>query len=127
MSLLTTAHADFQAIIKSDMGAKWPCVITSPAGVSASFSCRFGDTSQQVNPGTNEVVSGRQLTVAVLLADLETNGMSNIRGIAKETQKPWTVSIDNILGTTGVYKIIESNPDNTLGCMVLWCEVYKEL
>lgn len=127
MTLATDAYNDFQEIIRSDMGAVWPCTIKSPAGVSVDYDCRFAQISQTVNPGTNEVVLLDQLTISVLMKDLADNSMDGIRNIEKETEKPWVVTIADILGNSDTYKVVESNPDRTLGNMVLWLERYKEL
>ena len=127
MSLVNDAHADFIEIMKSDMGAAWDCTITSPAGGSVDFKCRFSDTSQQINPGTNEIATGRQIVVSVLLSELDDAGFLGIKSIPDKTGKPWVVAIDDVIGRSGTYKVVESNPDATLGNMVLWLEKYKEL
>ena len=106
------------------MGARWDCTITSPAGSSASFSCRFSDTSMEIDAGTGEVSMGRQLFVSVLMADLQSAGFLAIKGIPDDTSKPWTVEIDDVIGRTGNYKVVRTLPDSTLGCMVLWLEKY---
>jgi len=125
MSLVTDAANDWQEIINSDLGASWPITITSPGGSSQSLQCRFSDISQQVNPSTNEVASGRTIAVSVTRADLETAGFSDIKGIEKNTAKPWTATLEDVAEYAGTYKIAETNPDRTIGNVVLWLEATK--
>lgn len=124
MSLFDDAHSDYQEIMRSDMGASRTCNITSPEGIVKPFLCRGADISQRIDPGTNEAVSGRQVTVSLLLSDLDDAGFSGIRGIVDSSSRPWQVTIADILGNVETYKVIESNPDSTLGSMVVYLEKY---
>ena len=125
MSLAHDAANDFREIMNSDLGASWECNIIDPSGTSNAFLCRMSDTSQQLNPMTNETVSGRQLAISVCTADLDAVGFGDIRNIESNDSKPWKVETDNIDGKSGTYKVAESNPDYSLGNMVLWLEVIK--
>lgn len=122
MSLAHDAANDFREIMNDDLGATWECNVISPAGVSEPLLCRMSDIHQQVNPGTNEVVTGRQLSVSICLQDLDTVGFGDIRGIERNDLKPWKIETDNILGQSGTYRVVESNPDASLGNVILWLE-----
>lgn len=123
MSLFEDAATDFQDIINSDIGASVTCVITSPDGTETTLLCRHSDISQQIDPGTNEVFSGRRIAISLCLQDLYDAGIEDIRGIEKKTEKPWKITFSNIAGIAGTYKIAETNPDATLGSMIAYCEV----
>lgn len=123
MSLFEDAATDFQEIMNSDLGASVSCVITDPCGAEETLLCRHSDTSQVIDPGTNEAVSGRRIVLSVCLADLYDVGFEKIRGIEKKDEKPWKVAVSDIAEIAGVYKVSESNPDASIGSMVLHCEV----
>lgn len=125
MSLAHDAAADLREIINSDVGALWICTIWAPDGRSMDFNCRMCDTSQQIDPGTNQAVSGRQVNLAISMFDLECAGFSDIKAIEKKTEKPWKAITENIVGVRREYKIVESNPDASLGLMALHLELLK--
>lgn len=119
MSLFEDAAQDYRDIINSDIGASLDCTITPPDGVSEPFTCRMSDTAQTIEPGTNQVISGRQVVISVCLSDLVDVGFESIRGIAKETEKPWIVEFDNAIGDSGKFKVSESAPDRSLAMVTL--------
>lgn len=125
MSLADDAATDWQEIMNDDIGATWPCTVTSPAGLTEDFMCRHSDIHQQVDLSTNEVVSGRQLVVSISLLDLDEAGMTAIKSVEDNTKKPWKIDVKDITGKSGVYKVVESNPDASLGNMLLFLEILK--
>lgn len=125
MSLAQDAHADFIDIMKDDMGAVVVCTITKPDGSELEFDCRHSDTHMDINAGTDEVVTGRQVSVSVLISELIDAGYEDVRGIARSDEKPWKVTVPNVLGVSGTYKVIESYPDGSLGNMVLFLEIIE--
>lgn len=127
MSLVDQAHDDYMSIMHSDDGAKWACTITSPDGVSVDFVCRKADRHVSLDPGTDVDVTSRQVCVAVPMVDLKTEGFESIKGIAASNQKPWKVTTNNILGDSGTYKVVETNPDYDFGDMMMFLEVYVGL
>lgn len=100
-------------------------LVTSPAGVVVSFQVFANDIHLSIDPGTGEVVSGRQATVAVLQNELIDANMQGIRGISDSSQKPWQVAINDINGIPYTFKVVETYPDNGMGLTVLFLEGYK--
>lgn len=125
MSLAHDAANDWREIMQSDIGASWDCTVISPAGISAPFLCRVADISQQVNATSDEIAMGRQIVISIVTQDLIDAGFSDVRGIEHSSEKPWKVYTDDINGVSGTYKVTESNPDRSIGNMVLWLEVIK--
>ena len=122
MSLRDDAANDWQEIMNSEIGALVPCTVTNPEGTAKPFSCRHQDVHQQVDPGTEELISARQVSISICLLDLADVGFEGIRGVAKKTEKPWKVDVADITGKDGTFKVAESNPDASLGNMLLYLE-----
>ena len=125
MSLAHDAAREWQEIMNSDMGATWPCVVTNPDGMIRHFVCRRQDIGQQIDPGTEQVVSGRQVSVSICLLDLAEVGFDGICGVEKETEKPWEISMCNIRGTEETFKVSETAPDDGLPNMLIYLEPLK--
>jgi hypothetical protein len=125
MSLAHDAAIDWHEIMNDEIGAAWEFTITSPDGVIRDFVGRMSDTSQQIDPGTNTPVSGRRVVFSVSLTDLEYHGMLDIRGTEKPTEKPWKIETTDILGREHTYKAVETNPDSSIGNMVIHAEILK--
>ena len=117
------AFDDLNSIFSDESSAVWPVTITDPDGVTKSFDARVKDVHQQIDPGTGEVITGRQVSVVVSLLSLLDAGFLGIRGIPDALLKPWVVEFEDIIGRSGRYKIVETFPDNILGLMVCHCEV----
>jgi hypothetical protein len=122
MSLRDDAANDWQEIMNSEIGASVSCTVTNPEGTVESFVCRHQDIHQQVVPGTEELISARQVSISICLLDLAAVGFEGIRGIAKKTEKPWKVDVADINGIAGTFKVSESNPDASVGNMLLYLE-----
>ena len=126
MSLLNAiASADLDEILADPETGGESCVITSPQGVPVTFRVLSSDIHLAIDPGTGELVTGRQSTIALSARDLLTAGFSDIRGIASATSKPWTVSLVDVLGRAHTLKVIASHPDNSLGLTLLVLGVYE--
>ena len=125
MSLAQDAANDWTAIMNNDIGATWPCTITSPDGVIAEFKCRYRDISQRIDPGTNQTVSGREVVISISMLDLDCKGMTAIKGVEDNDKKPWKVSSCDIIGRDGIYKVVETRPDASIGNMVIDLELLK--
>jgi hypothetical protein len=124
MGLRQIAHDDAQEIMRDEDGFAWPCTVTNPAGYSHDFLCRSTDIHLAIDPGTGEMVTGRQVSVALLKTDLESVGFETVSGVADTTGKPWVVEVSDILGTAGTFRVAETHPDNALGLMVCFLEAY---
>ena len=125
MSLVQQAHEDLGEIMHSEDGAVWDCTITSPGGVSYPFKCRMADNHAPVETGTDVVVTGRQVSISVFIPDLVAVGFENIYGVASNSAKPWKVEFENIIGQSGTYKVVETNPDYGIGNIILFLEVMR--
>jgi hypothetical protein len=125
MSLLNDAAEDWQEIMNDDTGAAWPCTVTDPDGNTQPFYCRMSDTSQQIDPSTNTVVSGRRVVFSISLIDLQTKGMLDIKGVESNSKKPWKIDTTDILDRTQNFKVVETNPDASIGNMVIYAELIK--
>ena len=124
IGLRELAHEDMIRIMKDESGFRWPCTLTSPDLLSASFFVRCTDIHQSIDPGTGEVITGRQASISFAYDDLIKENMEAIRGIEDSNLKPWVVEFKNVNGVSGNYKISESYPDNTLGLVVCMLEAY---
>ena len=114
------AHADLQRI----MAKQETCAITDPSGSEETFNVISSDIHISSDPGTGIVVTGRQSSVAVYIADLIAAGFDGIRGIADPNSRPWLVTISDVNGREGTFKVAETHPDNTAGLMLLMLEEY---
>jgi hypothetical protein len=97
--------------------------ITSPDGVTLPFHGRTQDIFLTVDPGTGMPVSGRQCAVSVHNDALSEVGFSGIKAVA--SGRPWVVRWTNSTGVSVVLKVVEVDPDQTLGSIVLKLEGYK--
>jgi hypothetical protein len=127
MSLRDEAHNDLIEIIHSDGDL---CTITNPALNSASFHCLSNDIHLSIDPGTGTIVTGRQASITVLIADLlaverPIIGFEKICGVADSNSRPWVVEMEDVNGRTGRFKVIESHPDRGAGLMTLCLEIYQ--
>lgn len=125
MSLFDDAASDWQEILNDDIGATVPCTVTNPSGVSQSFLCRHMDISQQIDPETEEIISGRQVGVSIDLKDLAAVSFDGVCAIEDKKKKPWKVTVANILGTSGTYKVAMTSPDFILGNMLIYLETME--
>lgn len=125
MSLAHDAAKDWRDIMNDDIGATWSCTVINQIGVERDFTCRQSDISQQIDPGTNQVMTGRQVEISICLSDLDEAGFGDIRAIERSTEKPWKVRMENIIGVENTFKVIETNPDSSIGNMVIRLEQIK--
>lgn len=122
MSLADIAAADLQAILNAD-----GCVITlqSPEGRVAELRGNEKNTSHVVNPETGAVMSLRQVSVVVSMADLRIVNMEP-RGESDTGKKPWVVRFTSAgTGIERTWRVQETIPDDTIGAQVLILEFYK--
>ena len=125
MSLRNEAHIDLQDIMHdTDTGGNL-CTITSPAGASETFRCFSNDIHLSIDPGTGDVITGRQSTATVLIEDLIEAGFEVIRGIADQNSRPWVMILTDANGISHTFKVTESHPDRGFGLMTLFLELYE--
>lgn len=122
MSLADIAAADFQGILNGD-----GCAITlqAPDGSSAQLIGLSQDISHTIDPQTGMLVSGRRATIAVSLKDLLRVNMAPA-AVADTSKKPWIVKfVETVSRIEHTFKVFETNPDRTIGSLVLVLEAYK--
>ena len=127
MSLRDIANADLRGIMNDPVTGGVDCTLTSLAGATAEFKTFHNDIHMQIDPGTGEIVTGRQSTVAVLTNELIDEGFDDIRGIADTDSKPWLATVSDVLGREGTFKVVETYPDASLGLVVLFLEFWEPL
>lgn len=127
MNLRLLAEQDFGRILEDEAaGFGWPVVLTSPDGVSAPLRGLTNDISVAVDPDTGELISGRSATVTIRIAKIRAAGFKeNPRGVSSRSSKPWTVLFKDINGVPIVFKVMRTNPDRTIGGLVMILEAYK--
>lgn len=129
MGLRQTAETDLAAIIEdSDRGFGWPIVVVDPAGNSAALVGLSRDISQVIDPDTGQVISGRFATVTLRMSSISASGLVGFpRGIQDETAKPWTVTFNDINGVSYTFKVIQGDPDRTIGFVTCILEFYDSV
>ena len=127
MALRDIANADLREIVNDDDTGGVDCVITDPNGATASFKVFYNDIHQSIDPGTGDIVTGRQSTIAVLINELIDEGFDGIEGVVDSDSKPWLVTISDANGVSYTHKVAESYPDNSIGIMVLMLEIWEPL
>lgn len=126
MGLRSRATAALNRIINdSEQAFGWDIVITDPDGNVGNLVGRSTDISMLIDPETQAVVSGRSASIAVMIADLTSEGLGMPVGIADGAVRPWVVDVDDIEGVPGKFKISQSNPDRALGIVVCFLEAYQ--
>lgn len=126
MNLRQQAETDLQFILEdSASGFGWSITVTDPNGLSSPLTGSSNDISQVVDPETGQVVSGRSASVALRATSLFEAGFNSLPvGIADRNSKPWIIQFDDINGNSHTFKVIQSNPDRTLGIVTCILETY---
>lgn len=107
------ANADLKKILEDrDTGFGWDIIVTDPDGNTQALVGRSGDVAQMIDPDTGQAVSGRIASVSLAMASI-TLGLPV--AITDSASKPWLMQFDDIEGVAHTFKVIQSNPDRTLG------------
>ena len=125
MGLRETAEKDAGKIINDARGFSYPVRLTNPAGSSVDLSAFTNDISQLIDPDTNEVVSGRAVTVLLHNRDILNAGFTIPRGIADTNGLPYILEFLDINGNAFKFKVAQSDQDRGIGLVALTLEVYK--
>lgn len=123
-NLRELAERDLALTLEDAGGFAWPITITSPTGQSATLRGRSSDIAQVIDPDTGRAVSGRAASVTVRVSTLTAKGLPLPRSISQETMRPWVVTFNDIGGAVHSFKVVQSNPDRTLGVVVCHLEAY---
>jgi len=126
MNLRQQAEADLAFILEDNAtGFGWPITVTAPDGTSSPLTGSSNDISQVVDPETGQVVSGRSASVALRVASIFEAGFNSLPvGVTDKNSKPWLVAFDDINGNPYTFKVIQSNPDRTLGLITCILEAF---
>ena len=124
-NLRSTAAADLRAILNdSSGGAGWGITVTDPDNRTGNLTGFSNDIALVIDPDTGTPVSGRTVTVSLMLEDLAAAGFGVPRGVADTGVKPWRMSFADAAGTVGNFKISATDPDFTLGIITCHLEAY---
>lgn len=126
MNLRDMADRDLGFIMEDEKtGVGQPIFVTNPEGVRERFVGPANDISQMIDPETGMVVSGRTVSVSIRLSTLKLRGFETPRGIGNSRSKPWVIDFVDQLGEKHVFKVIDANPDRTIGNVLCILEEYK--
>ena len=126
MSIRETAKADAKAILNDGVhGFGWPITLIDPEGTEVSLTGFSNDVAEVIDPDTGVAVSGRIISIALVIQDLIDAGLKLPKAISDKAQKPWVVMFDDINGNSFTFKVQQSNPDRTLGIITCVLEFYE--
>ena len=127
MGLRDIAEADLAVILEDNaVGPGWPITLTAPDGTTDALVGYSNDISQVIDPETGAIVSGRQASAALRISSILAAGFTGLPvAIADRTSKPWLVGFDDINGSPHTFKVVQSNPDRTLGLVTLILGLYE--
>ena len=126
MSLRVLAEADLALTLEASSDFGWDIVLTNPAGLaSVDLTGQSGDISQVIDPETNQAVMGRMAHVSLRNSTLITQFGVLPEAVQDETKKPWLVTFKDLAAIEYKFKVVEVNPDRTLGSLVLHLVVWK--
>lgn len=127
MSLRELAEQDLAFILEDEVtGFGWPVTLVDPAGQSANLTASTTDIGQILDPDTGTAVSGRVATASLRLSSIFAEGLSMPRGVADVAAgDPWRVIFNDINGQPFTFKVNYSDPDRTLGIIVLTLGVWE--
>lgn len=123
MSLKSLSEADLGLIIENDFDG-WPVLLTAPDLTAIPLTGLSNDISQVFDPDTGQAVNGRSATVSLRMSTVLAAGKGLPEGIANSSSLPWTITVDDVNGSSGVFKVARSDPDRALGMITLFLEVY---
>jgi hypothetical protein len=126
MNLRQQAESDLRFILEdSTTGFGWPITITDPDGLTCELTGYSNDISQVIDPETGQIVSGRSATVALRIASIVKAGYAKLpTGVADKKIKPWVMECKDINCNIHTFKVIQSNPDRSLGILTCILEAY---
>jgi hypothetical protein len=126
VGLRRLAHTALSTIMNDGHSGTIPITVTHPDGQTSIFYGWSSDIFLAIDPGTGATVSGRQVSVSILIADLFAAGFEAIRNIPDVASRPWVVSFLDVNDRPWTFKVANVNPDRTAGLMVIFLEAYKQ-
>lgn len=152
MSLRQLAESDLGVILEDGVrGFGWSIVLTNPSGASIPLTGFSNDIAQVIDPETGQAVSGRSASCVLRMSSITALGgnlatecneplaqcnepqmeSGNVpfgfpQGIADSDSKPWVVTFLDINSSPHRFKVIQSNPDRTLGVLSCLLGLYEQ-
>ena len=125
MGLREQATLDAQTIIENtdDFGA--PVTLTDPAGTEYETKGLPNDIGVSIDPETGQAVSERRASVAFSMLTLDALDLELPVGVTSASAKPWRVSFADARGRLQTWKVVETQPDRTLGVIVCFLEIWR--
>lgn len=125
MGLRVIAEADLNFILEDEaFGFGFAITVTDPAGVVGSLIGFSNDISQLIDPETGQAVSGRVASAVLRISSLTAEGLGLPTGISDVTSKPWVITFDDINGNPYTFKVVQGDPDRSLGIVVCILTLY---
>lgn len=126
MSLRSTAEADTTRILEdNDTGFGWPITLIDPSDLETELIGYSNDIHEIIDPDTGVSVSGRKVSVALSISSIEAANIPLPYAIADEKTKPFVIKFNDNAGNEHIFKVMESNPDRTLGIITCILEIYE--
>lgn len=126
MNLRQLAASDAASIMSDTAtGFGWSVRVAQPGGDPVEVTGFSGDIAQVIDPETGQAVSGRLAHVALPISSLTAVGLGIPKGVISTDEKPWIILFDDLEGTQVRFIVAESNPDRTIGIVVLVLEALK--
>ena len=125
MSLRAIAEADLSSIMEGETSFRVAVILTNPSCDTINVWGIGGDISELIDPDTGMAVSGRSTRMTIRMTSIINQGFELPEGISDTSSKPWLVSFDDITGVNHTFKVVEGNPDRTIGVVSLVLEAYK--
>ena len=122
MSLRAQAERDLGAILENPGDFGLSMTVQSPLGVSRPLTGRSTDVSLTIDPDTGQFVTGRRASATLRISSvlIEFGELP----VNVPTGAPWLVTVTDITGAEGTFKVSDSMPDRTLGVVILQLECY---
>ena len=126
MNFREIAEQDLAVTLEDNVyGFGWPINITDPDGLNKDVFGQANDVAFQIDPQTGQAISGSIVSIAIRTKTLTNSGFAVLpTSQPDKTKKPWIFIFDDISGNTGTFTIKETNPDKTLGLILLELETY---
>lgn len=126
MGLREQAEIDVGLILEDGAyGFGWDITVIDPSSKSAPLKGFSNDIAQIIDPETGQAIGGRFASVAIRIGNLAAKGLGIPKGVTNNRQKPWLVKVADINGNNYTFKVLQSNPDRTIGIVTCALELYQ--
>jgi hypothetical protein len=126
MNLREQAEKDLAITLEDNAtGFGWPIKIIDPHFNVADIFGQSTDIGLVIDAETGSVVSGRQATVSIRISSLTQHNLGLPKGISDPSKKPWIIEFTDINGKSFTFKVVQTQPDRTLGVVTCTLEAYR--